>query len=204
MKVGRPPIDISNQRFGRSVALEYVGNHRWKCKCDCGNEFLAYSLQLRKGVTQSCGCLVRERLIARSTKHGQKGTRLYRIWKGMRNRCGNPAIKDYLNYGGRGIEVCKEWQNDFVPFYEWSISHGYQDTLTIDRIDNDKGYSPDNCRWVDWKYQGRNKRNNYLIEFRGETKSLSEWSEITGINRTTIKNRIERGWSVERALTTRR
>ena len=131
-------------------------------------------------------------------KHGKEPARLYRIWENMRNRCNNKNNHDYSYYGKRGISVCDEWA-DFCIFRDWSLSHGYADNLTIDRVDNDAGYSPENCRWVTKKTQQRNKRNNVL--YRGKT--LSEWAELLNIQKSTLYHRIRRrGWSIDKALST--
>lgn len=120
----------------------------------------------------------------------------------MRDRCNNPNHAEYGAYGGRGISVCKEWENDVVAFYKWATANGYSDGLTIDRIDNDKGYSPSNCRWVTRKEQANNRRSNHTIVFGGVSNNIRQWAKITGIKEATIRMRIERGWSPERALTT--
>lgn len=136
------------------------------------------------------------------TRHGKRRTRLYNIWCCMKKRCYNKNYTYYHNYGGRGIKVCEEWLNDFQAFYDWSMSHGYSDDLTIDRKDNDGDYCPDNCRWVNRKSQNRNSRNCHYLEYNGETHTITEWSEITGIPMKIIHLRITRlKWSVERALT---
>lgn len=134
-------------------------------------------------------------------KHGKRNTRLYRIWLQMKNRCYNKRSDRYKDYGGRGIVVCVEWRNSFELFYDWSMSHGYSDELTIDRIDNDGNYEPSNCRWVTIKEQSRNTRNNRSLTLNGETHCLIEWAEITGLGRQCIYNRLRYGWTVEDALT---
>ena len=135
-------------------------------------------------------------------KHGKKHTRLYRIWQQMKNRCNNTKTGRYPDYGGRGIEVCNEWLNDFQEFWDWSMAHGYADDLSIDRINNDGNYTPDNCRWATSLIQANNSRHCRMLEFNGESHSVSEWSRITGIPRHTISNRINTyGWPVEKALT---
>lgn len=144
-------IDITGQRFGRLTVIgkARVNNRfKWHCKCDCGKETFATTTELKKSLIQSCGCLHIERVIESHTLHGCRNKRVYTIWQRMRDRCNNPKHKSYHRYGGRGITVCSEWNNSFTKFYEWAMSSGYEDGLTIDRIDNDKGYFPDNCQWL--------------------------------------------------------
>ena len=137
------------------------------------------------------------------TTHGKRNTRLYNIWCCMKKRCYNPNYTYYENYGGRGIKVYSKWRNDFESFYKWSMSHGYSDDLTLDRKNNDKGYYPFNCRWVNRRVQNSNSRNCHYLEYKGETHTISEWSNIVDIPMKTIHLRITRlNWSVERALTT--
>ena len=137
-----------------------------------------------------------------SYKHGLKHTRQYRIWLQMKNRCFNKNTSRYKDYGGRGITVCDEWRNDFKAFYDWSMSNGYSDDLTIDRINNDGDYEPNNCRWVTMKVQNRNSRNCHTLTYNGETHTVTEWAEKLGVSRHLISNRINAyGWSVEDALT---
>lgn len=133
-------------------------------------------------------------------KHGLKNTRLFSIWCNMKSRCGNPNTTNYNRYGGRGITVCDEWKNDFQAFYDWSISHGYADDLTIDRIDNDEGYSPDNCRWVTCKRQSINRCNNHIVTINGVSRCLVEWCNDYGISYKTVRDRLKRGWTYEDAL----
>lgn len=133
--------------------------------------------------------------------HGGTGTRLYFIWKSMRQRCNNPKNKKFPNYGLRGIKICDEW-NDFVTFKKWALTHGYEDHLTLDRKDNDGNYEPSNCRWSTADTQANNRTNNRFIEFNGECHTLGEWSKITGISLRIIWQRLNRGWTVEKTLTT--
>lgn len=134
--------------------------------------------------------------------HGMKGTRLYRIWVNMRQRTKNPNNHEYGDYGGRGIKLCKDWEK-FENFCKWAKENGYAENLTIDRKDNEKGYSPDNCRWVTAKANNRNKRNNHCLAYKGETKTIAEWAEITGLSKAMIRYRVTKmGWSAERALET--
>lgn len=132
-------------------------------------------------------------------KHGLKGTRVFRIWSNMKTRCNNPNSNYYKRYGGRGIKVCDEW-NDFQVFYDWAMSNGYNDNLSIDRINNNGNYEPSNCRWVDMKTQGRNRCSNHLIIINGETKTIEEWCVQYNINRHTVQDRLKRGWDEIRAI----
>ena len=159
-------IDLTGQRFGRLTVIERAGSIHghvaWLCRCDCGNTLTVPSDKLRSRNTQSCGCLqsdiMKEINPQIHTSHGGKGTRLYYIWDSMKARCYNPQRRDFKNYGGRGITVCTEWLNDFAAFRDWALSHGYADNLTIDRIDNDGDYTPENCRWVTITEQNQHKR----------------------------------------------
>lgn len=140
---------------------------------------------------------------ATRTMHGQSNTRLYSIWSGIKNRCFNenePAFKDY---GGRGITVCQEWVDKFTAFEQWALNNGYSESLTIDRINNNGNYEPDNCRWITNQQQSRNRRTNHLLTHKGQTKTLIEWSEELSIPYNTLVNRINvLGWSIEKSLST--
>ena len=204
--------DIIGKTFGRFTVVSNAGkapskHSLWRCVCSCGNEIIVIRCSLTSGSTRSCGCLNDEQRHkkgeeANRTKHGKHDTRLYRIWKAMRNRCLNPNSPDFQKwYGAKGITVCQEWINDFSPFEKWAIENGYQDTLTLDRIDVNSNYSPQNCRWVSNSIQQNNKTTNHLLTYNNETHTLAEWSKITGIDRSAILARIKRGWSVERTLT---
>lgn len=194
------------ERYGRLTVVDLFvdqGN-RYKCRCicDCGNEIIVFQSNLPRGHTQSCGCLKTE-IIAdgANTKHGYSKTRLYRIWKYMRKRCRNPNDSNFHKYGARGICVCKEWDDSFLLFREWAISNGYNDSLSLDRINNDGNYEPNNCRWASAKTQGNNRRSTRYLELNGIKKTLEEWSETTGLSRSVISARLRLGWSIERALT---
>lgn len=180
--------DITGQRFGRLVALEENGRkHKevvWKCLCDCGNIKNITSSSLRYGTTRSCGCLLPDASKAANTKHGLYGTPIHRTYFNMKNRCYNPHYCLFKSYGGKGIKVCDEWleKNGLQNFYEWSLKNGYSTELSIDRIDNDKGYSPDNCRWVTMKAQQNNRTNNRCFEIDGTIKTMKQWTEHFNIS----------------------
>jgi hypothetical protein len=137
--------------------------------------------------------------MAGNYKHGMRHTRIYNIWRSMRQRCLNPNAINFKNYGGKGISVCDEW-NDFTVFAKWAMENGYQDSLTIDRLDVNGNYEPSNCRWATQKAQQNNKTSNRVIEMDGISHTLSEWSAITGVKVATIWARLNSGWSAERTL----
>lgn len=198
-------IDMTGQRFGRLTVINQSENRNgeitWLCKCDCGNEVSVKGVNLRKGITRSCGCLRREVAKDRHITHGMRDSRLYQIWSTMLKRCDNPKSISYKNYGARGITVCEEWKQ-FEPFMEWAIENGYQDHLTIDRIDNDGNYCPDNCRWSSVKEQANNRRTCRFINYNGKTQTMKQWAEETGIRMGTLYRRlVYLNWSVEKALT---
>lgn len=202
-------LQLAGKRFGRLVALypngrDHKGHVIWHCRCDCGNECDVPSRYLTGRNTTSCGCYGREQQRKAVTIHGDSYTRLYRVYSGMLKRCRTPNTHEYENYGGRGVTVCEEWQS-YEGFRDWAMANGYDPDAkhgkcTLDRIDTNKGYSPDNCRWVSMKTQERNKRNNVNITYKGETHCITEWAEIVGLKSHTIRDRLKRGWCVEDAL----
>ena len=140
-------------------------------------------------------------------KYSSDGTyrneRVYRIYHNMKSRCYLPTFSRYQYYGGKGIKMCQEWLSDFNNFYNWAMENGYRDDLTIDRIDINKDYCPENCRWVDMVVQNNNTRKNHYIEYNGEIKSVAEWAKIYNIHRCVLNNRLRRGWTFEKSIGTK-
>lgn len=205
-------VDLTGQHFGRWTVIERAENRTtksgtrvmWRCLCECGKESVVSTWNLKRGKSISCGCFHREVSsdIMREvgTTHGGSKTRLFRIWTGIKTRCFNENDPAYKRYGGRGITMCDEWKNDFAKFRDWALSNGYTDELTCDRIDNDKGYSPDNCRWVTMKIQRRNTRRNRFLTINGETLTVSDWAERNGLDKDLILGRLKQGWTTEEAV----
>lgn len=154
----KKPIVIG-QKYGRLTVLKRnEQKKKWECSCECGSHVFVKSASLNNGNTKSCGCLQRDMTSISSKKHGLEGTKIYQVWKSMKQRCFNPNHKSYKYYGGRGIQVCDEWENDFQAFYDWSIANGYTEGLQIDRINNDGNYEPSNCKWVTAKENNSHRR----------------------------------------------
>ena len=164
--------------------------------CDCGNTKLVNAYSVIKGSCQSCGCFREISLKLKCSKYLSKNERLYSIWREMKNRCYNKNRKDYKYYGLKGVQICKDWINDFNNFQEWALNNGYSEKLTLDRINANGNYCPENCRWVDMKCQNRNKTNNVKVFYNGETKTLKEWSETLHINYGTLKDRYKKHHSL--------
>lgn len=201
--------DLTGRVFGRLTVLSRAPNikqwTRWSCRCECGTVVDTYSTSLLRGLTQSCGCLQRERTsISGKTsnlKHGFYNHPLYGVWDGMMRRCYKPATANYRNYGGRGIAVCDDWHSP-EKFVTWGIASGYTKGLSLDRYpDNNGNYEPGNCRWATMKQQLRNKRSNVFLEWDGQRRTVSEWAEVTGLRFHVIRSRMHRGWSTEDVLT---
>lgn len=197
-------LDLVGKQFGKLHVIRYANSHDnytyWECKCSCGNTCIVKGRDLVRGHKKSCGCLVSEVITERNSTHNKSKTRLYSIYAGIKKRCYTESTKNYYLYGGRGIKVCDEWNNDFMTFYNWAMANGYEDDLTIDRIDVNGNYCPENCRWVNSIIQNRNTRRNKLLTFNNETHCISEWSEITGIPNSTIRNRLNKGWKLDCVL----
>ena len=193
-------MDLTGQRYGSLVVLEYAGRNvtgrpLWKCQCDCGNIHYSSTLDLRSGSTTSCGCTKKERIGALNKTHGYSKERLYNKWKSMKGRCNRPNSQGYKHYGGRGIKVCKEWENDYTKFREWSYANGYKETagryeLTLDRIDTNGNYEPSNCRWVDMTTQVRNRSITRKANFRGEELTIRELADRYHVSYYCLYDRI--------------
>lgn len=191
---GPKPQDITGQRFGRLTALRRIGRTRgrvsiWECQCECGKTHKAIISQLRNGTVQSCGC-------SRKKDNPISRERLFNIWQGMRKRCERPNAAYYSRYGGRGIKICDEWQS-YYAFRKWALENGYDDHLSIDRKDNNKGYDPDNCRWITLREQQSNKSNNVFVDYYGESVTLAELSRRTGLSIPMLHRRFHAGYRGE-------
>ena len=198
-------IDITGQKFNKLTVVERVENAvggiaRWRCQCDCGNFTIVRGSNLKNGAVKSCGCILKN---GTTTTHGLSKTRIYSIWNSMKERCHNPKVESYHRYGGRGISICDEWNKSFESFYDWAMSNGYSDNLSIERKDNNGNYCPENCTWATRKEQCRNRRTNAVFEYMGEKHTLTEWCEILDLDYKFVHNRINRsGWSFEKAVST--
>lgn len=201
--------DITGLRFNNLTAVRFDhrdervkgGQHYWLFRCDCGNEVVLRKNSVTSNNTTCCADCSRKRKALVNTKHGGVGTRLYREWSGIIQRCTNPNDTSWERYGAKGITVCEEWKR-FEPFKEWAMSNGYNDTLTIDRINSNGNYEPSNCRWASVREQANNKQGTLWIEYGGERLQLSYWADRLRIPYHTLYDRLHRyGWSVERAFT---
>lgn len=212
-------IDLTGKKFNLLTVMyrgpDYIspsGMHmvRWYCKCDCGNPELTLvsgcALKSKTSPIKSCGCLIKYHSKPTHKTHGGTKDRLYGVWCGIKNRCYCPSSNRYENYGGRGIKMCDEWKNSYEIFRSWALRNGYQPDAprgkcTIERIDVNGNYCPENCVWKTIKEQVNNKTDNHLVEYQGVTHTISEWADILGMAYNTLLNRINHGWSAERALT---
>ncbi len=202
MKKNKYFIDYSGIKYNKISIIDYYGKkptanrHFWNAECDCGEKMIITATNIRKKKSKSCmHC-------SKPTKtHGKTNTRLFYIWQSMKDRCYNKNNQDYYNYGQKNIRVCDDWNNDFMNFYNWSMRNGYNKKLTIDRINNDKGYQPNNCRWATNIEQANNKKNNIIIEYKGVRDTLPNWARKTGIKPGTLQYRYYNNWDVERMLT---
>jgi|ERR1700748_130697 len=197
-------INLIGQRFGRLIVIEFIGRRKghsiFKCQCDCDGFTETTSNNLRRGHTLSCGCLSNEVLIERSITHGLSHHPLYNIWVGMRNRCYYHKHNRSKIYAGKGIIVCEEWKNDFKAFYDWAIANGWQQGLTIDRMENSGNYTPKNCRFRTPQQQSRNRTTNVNLTYKGQTMILIEWAEKYNICYGTLRKRVKNGWNPHECL----
>lgn len=196
-------VDLTGQKFGRLTVISRDENTKdghatWLCKCECGNRKVISGAPLRRGSTKSCGCLQKERVKSSNTKHGRTKSPLYKVHREMLHRCQNKKAKNYKNYGGRGITVCEEWL-EFLSFYRWALHNGYKHGLTIERIDVNGNYCPENCCWITIAEQQRNRRNTIRLS-DGTPASLI--AKKNGISTSLVRARIKIGWTIERAIMT--
>lgn len=204
-------IDLAGLRFGRLTVVERYGRYpkgevTWLCKCDCGETTIVNGVHLRSGDTKSCGCITRETPRRKGwchEVHGLSRSRLYSVYRGMKTRCYSKKAKYYGIYGGRGIKICDEWLSNFMSFYNWAVENGYEEGLSIDRIDNDGDYEPSNCRWATAVVQTRNRRKTISVLYNGEYKTIGELASESGLKYHVVYTRICRlNWDIDRALNT--
>jgi len=194
-------LDLTGVRFGRLVVYEDAGhNHEgrtmWRCKCDCGGEKTATTHDLRAGNTKSCGCILRE---LNSWRYGIPHKKLTGVYNGMKTRCFNKNDRKYIDYGGRGISICDEWmgENGRERFVIWALENGYSEGLTIERIDVNGNYGPNNCCWIKPELQAKNKRNTIHVNYNGETMCLKDAVKASGMSWGTLYGRVKKGWPDE-------
>jgi hypothetical protein len=194
--------DLTGRKFNKLTVLEFshkIGRKAyWKCKCDCGNIAAIRSDSLKNGHSKSCGCY--HDSCDYKVTHGLSHNKIYDTYVNMKGRCLNPDHQSYPDYGGRGITICEKWMT-FEGFYE-DMKIGYSDDLSLDRIDNSKGYYKENCRWATKEQQQNNTRWNRYLTYNGTTQSVSQWAHQLGVGVSTLATRLRRGWTIERALTT--
>lgn len=199
-------IDRRGYVSGRLTVVDYVGDRKWVCRCECGNTVVVRAENLVSKHTKSCGCLNKETMSKIATTHGlsphssPETRKEYASWSGLIGRCYNLRNKKYPSYGGRGITVCREWRDSFVTFLT-DMGKAPTPIHTVGRIDNDGDYEPSNCRWETPLQQGRNKRNNIFLEFEGRKFTIAEWAKVVGIGRRTLTQRYRSGWAIKDILT---
>ena len=198
-------VDLVGMKYHRLTVVSRAPNKRtssaWNCVCECGGEVVVTGTDLRNGHTKSCGCFRKETTRATRRKHGATGTPTYEAWKSMKKRCSNQENSDFPSYGGRGIQVCERWINSFPNFLE-DMGERPENKSSIDRINNNGNYEPENCRWSTQKEQCNNKRNNVLLTHNGKTQSLTLWAEELGCTKSVLRARKSRTWSDEKTLST--
>lgn len=208
--------DITGQIINEWTVIKEAGRNKsggvmFLCRCSCGAERVVEGRSIRAGTSKNCGHnrieKLREAGRKGAIKHGGRNERLYAVWQGMKSRCYNPKSRFYQRYGGRGIIMCPEWKDDYNEFRIWALNNGYDQNssrgmCTIERLDNNSGYSPDNCVWATSKTQCNNRSSNHIIEAYGESHTLTEWAEKIGVRKDTLRRRIcVYGWTPERAVT---
>lgn len=195
--------DLTGMKFHNLTIIKRLpntidGSAMWECLCDCGNITAARGKNIRNGAVKSCGCL---RKIPYNKTHGMSKSRLYKEWAGIKARCCYKSAKKEKSYGGRGISICEEWKNSFDSFKLWALKNGYNDSLTIERIDFNGDYCPDNCRWIPFSEQCNNKRSNIIITYNGKTQTLSQWCKELCLDYKLVNSRIKKlGWSFEKSI----
>lgn len=206
--------DLTGQKIGKlTVEKKIEGSKptKWLCKCDCGNYKEIFGSNLTRNHTTSCGCLAIKKRSERMKKnnpgkiHNLYHTRLHTIWTAMKQRCYSTSHIHYKNYGGRGITICEEWldkENGMLNFYNWAMANGYKENLTIDRIDVNGNYKPNNCRWITMQEQQNNKRNNYIIKYNNKEYTMTNLARKYNINPDRLSERLRNGWDLEKALKT--
>lgn len=202
--------DLTGKTFGKLTVIKRCDDHitsggnrysMYLCKCECGNEVRVRANKLTSNHTISCGCFRKENIQAISTTHGDSHSRLYRIWAHMRDRCLNKNDIAFPYYGGRGITICNEWKDNYQTFKDWALNNGYSEDLTIDRIDVNGNYNPDNCRWGTDIEQMNNTRSNRIVKYLGQEKTVAEWARLVGIPYNTLFSRLYRyGWDIDRSM----
>ena len=195
--------DLTGQKFGKVTAINPAGtnesgNTLWLCECECGNKTIVVNSNLTRGNSKSCGCVGRDKIIKRNTIHNLCHTRIYNVWRNMKERSLNPNCKEYKYYGGRGIKICDKWF-EFKNFYN-DMQKTYQEHLTLDRTDVNGNYEPSNCRWVTQLRQANNKRNNIFVTVNGITSTLADTCREYNVNYNLVWKRLFRGWTIEQAL----
>lgn len=191
---------LVGKRFGRLIVLSQFVKNKTRfahCKCDCGKEFDTRCYHLKTGKTKSCGCLLEE---WRNKNNRIYKKALYRIFKSMKDRCFNKSNKRFMNYGGRGISVCGEWSGSYANFEKWALKNGYKNGMSIERIDVNGNYCPENCKWIEFSEQANNKTNSFKIEYKGEIKTLRDWCKLFNLSYKGVWYRVKNGWGLEKAF----
>ena len=190
------------EKYGKLTILKEDHKKKYKngtifsyvlCRCDCGKEKVINYNNIKRGLVKSCGCLTK-------TKNGLSGTRIGKCYHGIMQRCYNKKDINYKNYGGRGIKMCKEWVDNFMSFYNWAKKSGYKDGLTIDRINPNGDYCPENCRWATIKEQQNNRTNNRILEYKGQKRTITAWANFCGLSYRNLHYRLKNGYSIEEAI----